>query len=88
MTEEAAFGAKKTLSWALEPRCHFHPHTTFTTSSEAIDDKDYGDGSVFLGWFREFMNICLHECQISQLYRTEEEQRGSVRGENLKSTAR
>lgn len=56
----------------------FLPTHVIHDNVRAIGDKEYGDGSVFLGWFREFMNICLHECQISQLYRMKEEQRGSV----------
>lgn len=62
----------------------FSPTHVIHDNLGAIGDEEYGDGSGFLGWFREFMNICLHECQISQLYRAKEEQRGSVRGENFK----
>lgn len=57
----------------------FSPTHVIHDNVRAIGDENYGDGSVFLGRFREFMNICLYECQISQLYRTKKEQRGNVR---------
>lgn len=79
-TEEAAFGAKK-HSLGLST----HPHTSFTTNVRAIGDEEYVDGSGFPGWFRESINFCLHECQISQLYRTKKEQRGSVREARISS---